>query len=118
MTDIFVKQDTFIAKMIGDCGSGELLEPIFRPFFDWLCDRTPRIACSKVEAYKMMAIASTRLSELSDKHPHAFDRLPTCINDDPWQNYEGMKEDKYVYSYYAYIEDEITKLIAMGYFNR
>ena len=118
MKSIFEKQNIFMEKMIADCGNGTLLEPIFKPYLDWHCHRTNRIECDKSEAYKMVETASARMEELVEKHPNAFDNLPTYINDDPWQGYEGMGEDKYIYSYYAFIEDEITNLILMGYISQ
>lgn len=113
--DVFKKQDIFMKRMIADCGEGTLLEPIFKPYIDWLCCKTNKIQCGKVEAYSMLETASTRMEELCLKHPQAFEILPTYINGNPWQYYEGMKEDKYLYSYYSYIEDEMSSLLLGGY---
>ena len=114
--DVFKKQDIFMKRMIADCGEGTLLEPISKPYIDWLCCKTNKIQCGKVEAYSMLETASKRMEELCLKHPQAFEILPTYINDNPWQYYEGMKEDKYLYSYYSYIEDGMTNLLLCDYF--
>jgi hypothetical protein len=102
------KTDRFIAKMKEDCSNG-LLEEEFNPYVDWLLDRTSEI--DKKRMYEMCDLASERMEQLCVVHPKAFSILPTLIDDNPWQIYEGFGKDKYLYSYYEQIESSLTDMI-------
>lgn len=102
------KVDRLIAKMKEDCSNG-LLEEEFNPYVDWLLDRASWI--EKERMYEMRDFASERMEELCVEYPNAFSNLPTQIDDNPWQMYEGFGKDKYLYSYYEQIESSLTDMI-------
>lgn len=100
------KMDRFIAKMKEDCKKG-ILEDVFNPYVNCLLGKGKDI--SKSEMWKMREFASERMEQLNIEYPNAFSNLPTHIDNNPWQMYEGFGKDKYLYSYYAHIESDLTK---------
>lgn len=106
--------DNFFNKMLNDCYyNGNLLEPIFKPFFEWLAGETKQIKANKQDIYEMLDMCSDRMEDLYTKHPNAYDDIPAYNNGDPLQMNDGFKEDKYLYSYYAYIEGQLSNMLMM-----
>lgn len=104
----FEKEDAIVARMIAE---RDKLEPIFQPYIDWLSGKTKKLNIDKATASKMLRMASDKMEELYTKHPNAYDTIPSYNNDDPWNLYEGFGKDKYLYSYYAFIEGKWLNLI-------
>lgn len=104
----FEKEDAIVAKMIADRNQ---LEPIFQPYIDWLSGKTKKLNIDKATALKILKVTSDRMEELYTKHPNAYDVIPSSNNDNPWAFDEGFDEDKYLYSYYAFIEGKWLNFI-------
>ena len=47
------------------------------------------------------------------KHPNAYENIDAYIDEDPWQQYKGFGEDKYVVSYLEGIDSELKNIIAV-----
>lgn len=47
------------------------------------------------------------------KHPNAYQNMDAYIDEDPWQQYKGFGEDKYVVSYLEGIDSELKNIIAV-----
>jgi hypothetical protein len=107
------KMDKFFAKMKEDCKNG-ILENTFNPYVDWLLDKISRNDISKAKMWEMCEFASERMEQLNIEYPNAFNNLPTHIDENPWQMYEGFGKDKYLYSYYAHIESDLTNMIMLA----
>lgn len=109
-----MNEDKIISKMIED---RDYLEPIFQSYIDWVSGKSDKLNINRDTAYKMLEVVSDMMDIISIKHPNAYDNIPSYINDDPWATYNGFEEDKYLYSYYAYIEGNISNLLIQGYFD-
>lgn len=59
----------------------------------------------------MMDEASALLDEYYAKHPNAYQNMDAYIDEDPWQQYKGFGEDKYVVSYLEGIDSELKNII-------
>lgn len=112
-----MKNNSFYQKMVKDCKENNLLEPIFIPYIEWISNITPTIKCGISEAHQMVETASIRQREIIEKHPRAFEQMPTVIDGEAWEHLDGLGEDMNLYAYYQIIEYEVSNLIIMGYFN-
>ena len=93
------KIDKFFAKMKEDCKNG-ILENTFNPYVDWLLGKISRNDISKAKMWEMCEFASERMEQLNIEYPNAFNNLPTHIDENPWQMYEGFgKAMIYLLSY-------------------
>lgn len=65
------------------------------------------------DAYGMLGKASALLDGYYDKYPKAYENIDSYIDGDPWQQYKGFGEDKYVVSYLEGIDSEQKNIIAI-----
>ena len=116
MMDYWKIQDIFHERMKKDYEDGIIINPIFKPYFDWKLYDAPIMLLTKHICYQIMNEAQRELEELDTKHPEAHKQVlvePTI--DDVWKPYKGYGEDCYLYSYLIGIESEITNIIMMIY---
>ena len=113
-TDTFEKQDLFYNRMIEDYKNGVIPHSsVFEPYFKWKMGECSHDEITREMAYMMMDEASALLDEYYAKHPNAYQNIDTYIDEDPWQQYKGFGEDKYVVSYLEGIDSELKNIIAI-----
>lgn len=113
-TDTFEKQDLFYNRMIEDYKNGAIPHSsVFEPYFKWKMDECSHDEITREMAYVMMDEASALLDEYYAKHPNAYQNMDAYIDEDPWQQYKGFGEDKYVVSYLEGIDSELKNIIAI-----
>lgn len=112
--DTFEKQDIFYNRMIEDYKNGVIPHSsVFEPYFRWKMDECSHDEITREMAYVMMDEASALLDEYYAKHPNAYQNMDAYIDEDPWQQYKGFGEDKYVVSYLEGIDSELKNIIAV-----
>lgn len=112
--DTFEKQDIFYNRMIEDYKNGVIPHSsVFEPYFKWKMDECSHDEITRERAYVMMDEASALLDEYYAKHPNAYQNMDAYIDEDPWQQYKGFGEDKYVVSYLEGIDSELKNIIAV-----
>lgn len=104
-------------RMLEDYQKG-IIPTCFKPYFDWKLGRCELSNISKEQAMNMMELVSNQIDEFYEKHPHPFEGLSAYVDDNPWQNYEGFGEDKYIVSYLEAIDYELTNLWTGGCFTK
>lgn len=110
--DPFEKQNIFNTKMIEDYKAGMIPHSsVFEPYFKWKAGEESHKSITKDKAFEMMEEANNLLEDYYEKYPNACKNMDTYVNDDPWQEYKGYGEDKYLVSYLEGIEEELTNLI-------
>ena len=102
-------------RMLEDYHNG-FLQDFLKPYFEWKTGVRELESISRKEANDMMERVSNLIDELYDKHPHPFEGISSFTDDNPWQNYEGFGEDKYMMSYLEAIDYELTNLWNGGFF--
>lgn len=113
-TDTFEKQDLFYNRMIEDYKNGVIPHSsVFEPYFKWKMGECSHDEITREMAYVMMDEASALLDEYYAKHPNAYENMDAYIDEDPWQQYKGFGEDKYVVSYLEGIDSELKNIIAV-----
>ena len=104
-------------RMIEDYTKGNL--PVcFKPYFDWKLGKRELDEITRNEAALMMDCCSDLIDQYYDKYPNSFTKVDINMDDNPWQNYEGFAEDKYIVSYLEAIDYEITNLWVGGFFTK
>lgn len=112
--DTFEKQDIFYNRMIEDYKNGVMPHSsVFEPYFKWKMGECGHDEITREMAYAMMDEASALLDEYYAKHPNAYENIDVYIDEDPWQQYKGFGEDKYVVSYLEGIDSELKNIIAI-----
>lgn len=113
-TDTFEKQDLFYNRMIEDYKNGVIPHSsVFEPYFKWKMGECSHDEITREMAYMMMDEASVLLDEYYAKYPNAYENIDAYIDEDPWQQYKGFGEDKYVVSYLEGIDSELKNIIAI-----
>ena len=102
-------------KMLEDYYQG-LLPDCFNPYFEWKTGMRQLSQISRNEAINMMEYSSELIDVYYDKHPYPFKDISPYTDDNPWQNYEGFGEDKYIVSYLETIDYELNNLWTGGFF--
>lgn len=109
--DPFEKQDIFHNRMIKDYKDGIIPHSsVFEPYFKWKMGECSYSEITREMALRIIDEASTLLDGYYKKHPNAYDNMDVYINEDPWQNYKGFGEDKYIVSYLEGIEAELINI--------
>lgn len=112
--DTFDKQDIFLDRMIEDYKKGVIPHAsVFAPYFRWKMGECGHDAITRETAYEMLGEASALLEVYYDKYPKAYENMDSYIDGDPWQQYKGFGEDKYVVSYLEGIDSELQNIIAI-----
>lgn len=113
-TDTFEKQDLFYNRMIEDYKNGVIPHSsVFEPYFKWKMGECGHDEITREMAYVMMDEASMLLDGYYNKYPKAYENMDAYIDEDPWQQYKGFGEDKYVVSYLEGIDSELKNIIAV-----
>ena len=102
-------------QMLADYSKG-LLPSCFEPYFYWKLGKCELIEITREQAIDMMETAGDLIIQYYDKYPCSFDGISVYTDDNPWQNYEGYGEDKYIVSYLEAIDYELTNLWTGGFF--
>lgn len=111
-TDTFEKQDLFYNRMIEDYKNGVIPHSsVFEPYFKWKMGECSHDEITREMAYVMMDEASMLLDGYYNKYPKAYENMDAYIDEDPWQQYKGFGEDKYVVSYLEGIDSELKNMI-------
>lgn len=110
----FEKQDIFHNRMIKDYKDGIIPHSsVFEPYFKWKMGKCSHSEITREMSLKMMDEASILLDGYYEKYPKAYDNMDVNINEDPWQQYKGFGDDKYIVSYLDGIETELTNIILL-----
>lgn len=108
----FEKQDIFYNRMIKDYKDGIIPHSsVFEPYFKWKMGECSYSEITREMALKMMEEASTLLNGYYEKYLNAYDNMDVYINEDPWQQYKGFGNDKFIVSYLEGIDAELTNFI-------
>ncbi len=110
---IFDKQDSRLAKSLELFSSGSLNQ-IYAPYFNWKSGSFDISSLSETEGRNIMHTASDELEAFNDKHPQAYTHLDSYIDNNPWQNFKGFNEDKFIVCALQGVEDEMSMLVAGG----
>lgn len=112
--DTFEKQNIFHNRMIKDFKDGIIPNSsLFEPYFRWKMGECSHLEITREMALRMMCEASTLLDGYYEKHPKAYENMDAYINEDPWQQYKGFGDDKYIVSYLEAIDGELSKIIVI-----
>ena len=104
------KMEAIRNRMVEDIKAGNFSDKELSPYFEWVT--TNVITFTADDVYEMLSYVSDRMDTIYEKHPKAFKDMETDPND-PWKLYEGFDEDKYLFSYYSYIEVELIRHMEM-----
>ena len=107
--NVFDKQDAFLAKMLEDYNNGSFKNSyVFKPYMDWKQGKGMNI--NQAQSWEMRDEAQSQLDDYYNCYPHAYEKMDSIINNDPWQMYKGYGKDKYMVSYLEAIDSEITNI--------
>lgn len=109
----FENQDIFLKKMLEDHKNGLLRNPVFLKYFLWKKGEGCIQDISRGEAYLIIEKAQEKLTLFYEQYPHTLNNLECNTDNDPWQQYRGYGEDKYVVSYLEFIVDELSSLMPL-----
>ena len=113
--DYWKIQDKYLERMRSDYEKGVIINPIYKPYFDWKLYGKPIKELTKQLCYDIMKEAQRELEELDSKHPTAHEHvLEESTLEDVWKPYRGYGTDCYLYSYLIGIENEITNIMMMN----
>lgn len=110
----FERQNIFHNRMIEDYKNGIIPNSsVFEPYFNWKMGKCSHNKITREMAYKMIDEASTLLDGYYKKYPKAYENMDVYINEDPWQQYKGFGQDKYIVSYLESIDGELSNIISI-----
>ena len=98
-------------KMINDHRNGLLSDGMLEPYFAWKSGNAPLPSLN--EAMDIINVAAGMLDEYYDRYPDAMTMMGENEND-PWKDYVGYGNDKYVVSYLEAIDGEVSNWLITG----
>lgn len=108
----FEKQNIFFNRMIEEYKNGAIPHSsVFEPYIKWKIGKCSHTEITRKMAHKMLDEIAPLLEGYYEKYPRAYENMDSYINEDPWQQYAGFGNDKYIVSYLEGIEAELCNII-------